>query len=89
MSLAEQLAAAGVDGYRGKQGPAPACAALYAQSTSEDDWTAVDNLRLQTSWKFAQVKVDEMLGVEQPIPLEKFRYHWRRRCSCWPEDLRS
>lgn len=88
MSLADQLAEAAKE-YRDPRGPAPACQALYLEHSTEEDWTAVEGLRQKSSWKFAQAKVDEMLKVEHPLPLEKFRYHWRRRCSCWPEDLRA
>lgn len=88
MSLAERLAEAARE-YRDLRGPAPACQAIYGEHANEENWQAVESLRTKSSWKFAQAKVDEMLGVDHPLPLEKFRYHWRRRCSCWPQDMRA
>ena len=89
MSLASQLAEVASEGFVNKKGPEPACRPLYGDNATEEDWRAVEELRLRTSWKFAQETVDQMLEIERPIRLEKFRYHWRRRCSCWPEDVRG
>jgi hypothetical protein len=27
--------------------------------------------------------VDERLGIEKPIKLDMFRYHWRGKCAHW------
>lgn len=71
-----------------RRGPANACFPLYGHGDLED-WEAIEARRSSgTEWRQVQHDVDQFLGIETPIPLEKFRYHWRRRCYCWPEDLR-
>lgn len=70
-----------------RPGPANACHPLYGDGDIED-WQAVEALRSGRTWREVQTHVDEIAGVDRPLPLEKFRRHWRRRCFCWPEDLR-
>lgn len=70
-----------------KRGPENACFPLYGTGDLED-WEAVEALRGDRTWREVQDHIDQLAGVEKRIPLEKFRYHWRRRCYCWPEDLR-
>lgn len=70
-----------------KRGPANACFPLYGYGDLED-WEQVETLHVSLTWREVQDHIDALLGVEKRIPLEKFRYHWRRRCFCWPEDLR-
>lgn len=70
-----------------KRGPANACFPLYGAGDHED-WQAVDALREGRTWREVQEHVDQLAGVTTPLPLEKFKYHWRRRCFCWPVDLR-
>ena len=88
MSLAAKLADIQPDtSGKPRRGPAPACERLYGPGNLED-WEAVENLRLAHTWAIAQKVVDKAAGVDKPIPGDKFRYHWRRKCSCWPEDVR-
>ncbi|WP_163168092.1 hypothetical protein [Arthrobacter sp. Alg241-R88] len=78
------------DTVRTRRGPANACYPLYGEGDLAD-WEAVENLRIgppKLEWRDVQAHIDGLLDVAQPLPLEKFRYHWRRRCYCWPEDLR-
>ena len=70
-----------------KRGPANACFPLYGAGDMED-WEVVEALREGRTWRQVQDHVDKIAGVSQRLPLEKFRYHWRRFCYCWPEDLR-
>ena len=71
-----------------RRGPANQCFALYGAGDLED-WEAVEGLRKQGhDWRQVQTHIDDLASVEKSLPLEKFRYHWRRRCFCWPEDLR-
>lgn len=76
-----------------RRGPANACFPLYGAGDLED-WNAVEAIRVgdddhkPLTWRQVQEHVDSLAGVARPLPLEKFRYHWRRRCFCWPEDLR-
>lgn len=87
MSLADKLAAVPADGERPQRGPQGECARIYGPGTL-DDWQAVEDRRLRTTWAIAQQHVDQALDVTDPIPNDKFRYHWRRKCYCWPRDLR-
>lgn len=86
--LAEQLAAAPATGVRLRRGPTNVCGPIYAPDI--EDAEAIDEFRNRPgeSWATAQNRFDKLLGVEKPIPNDKFRYHWRRRCFCWPDDLR-
>jgi hypothetical protein len=70
-----------------RRGPANACFPLYGAGDLED-WEAVEALCADRTWREVQQHVDGLAEVTKPLPLEKFRYHWRRRCFCWPEDLR-
>ena len=70
-----------------KRGPANACFPLYGAGDLED-WNEVERLRIGRTWRQVQEHIDPIAGVEKPLPLEKFRYHWRRMCFCWPADLR-
>ena len=70
-----------------RRGPANACYPLYGPGDLED-WEAIESLRENHTWREVQEHVDKLAGIETSLPLEKFRYHWRRRCFCWPEDLR-
>jgi hypothetical protein len=70
-----------------RRGPIGACS-IYPPGDL-DDWNAVEALRAShLSWREVQTHIDDLLGVDRPIHLEKFRYHWRRRCACWPDHLR-
>ena len=72
------------------RGPKNACFPLYGEGDLED-WEAIEHLRIgppELEWRAVQAHIDNLAGITKPLPLEKFRYHWRRRCPCWPEDLR-
>ena len=87
MSIASQLAAANHDGTEPRKGPLGECH-VYGEGNLED-WEAVEAKRRQGwQWSDVQAAVDEIAGVTHPIPLTKFKYHWRRRCYCWPRELR-
>jgi hypothetical protein len=76
-----------------KRGPDNRCFPLYGAGDLED-WEALEEYRANTpgkpqrTWREVQAYIDGLAGIETPLPLEKFRYHWRRMCFCWPEDLR-
>lgn len=70
-----------------KRGPNNACFPLYGAGDLED-WQEVERLREGRTWRQVQDHIDFLAGVEQRLPLEKFKYHWRRFCYCWPIDLR-
>lgn len=70
-----------------RRGPENACFPLYGAGDL-DDWQAVESLRPGREWRQVQAHVDDLAGIEKSLPLEKFKYHWRRKCYCWPEDLR-
>jgi len=70
-----------------KRGPNNACFPLYGAGDLED-WEQVEARRVGRTWREVQEYIDGLVGVEKRLPLEKFRYHWRRMCYCWPEDLR-
>lgn len=68
-----------------RRGPANQCFPLYGDGKIED-WQAVEDLRSQGhDWRNVQWIVDGILNVDKPLILDKFRYHWRRKCFCWTE----
>lgn len=71
-----------------RRGPANQCYPLYGAGDLED-WDAIETLRKQGhDWRSVQALVDTQLGVDKPLVLDKFRYHWRRKCFCWVEGDR-
>lgn len=72
---------------RPQHGPRNVCGPVYGPGSLED-WRAVEDLRHRSSWTFAQQQVDAALGITDPLPPDKFRYHWLRHCSCWPREHR-
>lgn len=86
---AAALRAAPPTGERIKRGPNNLCGSVYKPDL--EDAEAIDEFRNRPkeSWATAQTRFDEILGVKVRIPNDKFRYHWRRRCFCWPDDLRQ
>lgn len=89
-SLARKLAATppSTPVQRVRPGPQPVCR-VYGTGDLED-WEAIQEFRNRPteSWRTTQRHWDGLLGITQPILNDKFRYHWKRRCSCWPDDLR-
>ena len=85
--LADKLANIIVTDQPTRRGPLSECEGVYGPGNLED-WEAVEALRLRTSWVIAQKYVDETLGITSSIRNDRFRYHWRRKCSCWPRDVR-
>ncbi len=86
--LASKIASTPVQATGVRRGPANVCHPVYGSGDMED-WQAIEDLRQTLTWREVQAHVDQVAGVTKPLPLEKFRYHWRRRCFCWPEDLRQ
>lgn len=71
-----------------RRGPANQCLPLYGEGDIED-WEAVEALKSQGhDWRSVQAIVDQAAGVTKPLHLDKFRYHWRRKCFCWPTEIR-
>jgi hypothetical protein len=86
--LATQLQAVTDIPSRAKRGPNNACFPRYGAGDL-DDWNEIERLRNEGfEWRDVQRTVDEKLGITEPIAPDKFRYHWRRKCYCWPQDLR-
>ena len=83
-SLADITAA---NAARTRKGPPGACQGRYPADL--DDWAEVERIRLATSWVEAQRVVDAQLGLSTPLHNDKFRYHWRRKCWCWTDELRN
>jgi hypothetical protein len=84
-ALAKKLPAT-VD-ERVRRGPSGVCD-VYGDGDL-DDWRAVERLRLNASWAAAHRTVDDTLGITAPIDVDKFRYHWRRRCWHWTQEQRN
>lgn len=76
-----------------RRGPVNQCYRLYGAGDLED-WEAIEVLRQGSlearplQWREVQREVDKGLGITRPLQIDKFRYHWKRKCYCWPEDLR-
>lgn len=89
-AVAKKLATAPPSGQRIRRGPTNLCEPIYEPDL--EDANAIDEFRKRPgeSWPTAQAMYDDLLGVEKSkrIINDKFRYHWRRRCFCWPDDLR-
>ncbi|MCD4535655.1 hypothetical protein LRP67_16300 [Nocardioides sp. cx-169] len=86
-ALAQKIATTPLPSERVRRGPANACFPLYGAGDLED-LGEIERLRESLTWREVQSHIDGLLDIAKPLPLEKFRYHWRRRCFCWPEDLR-
>jgi hypothetical protein len=88
-ALATKLANVAPEAVTGtRKGPEGACHGKYPADL--DDWTEVHRLRAHPStWRDAQRIVDDALGITDPIANDKFRYHWNRKCWCWPAELRQ
>ena len=87
-ALAKKIAELPLSITTPRRGPANTCFPIYGHGDLED-WEQIETLRANGyEWRSVQSHVDNILGVERPLALAKFRYHWRRRCFCWPEDLR-
>lgn len=87
-AAAQKLAAAAPTGARIKRGPDNQCAPVYEADLEDAEAIQEFRKRPGESWATAQTRWDEILGVSNRIPNDKFRYHWRRRCFCWPDDQR-
>lgn len=86
--LAQQIAELPPPSSLPRRGPANACFPLYGDGDLED-WEQIEALRANGyEWRQVQSQVDGLLKIERPLDLERFKYHWRRRCFCWPVDLR-
>jgi len=87
-AIAKKLTEARPDPVRHKPGPANKCHRIY--KPDPEDAQAIHEFRTRDgqSWATAQRMYDELAGVTVQIPNDKFRYHWKRRCFCWPDDLR-
>lgn len=87
-AAAKKLAEAPSVPVRIKRGPNNQCLGVYDPDL--EDALAIDEFRHRPgqSWATAQTRFDELLHVTRKIPNDKFRYHWRRKCFCWPEELR-
>lgn len=87
-SLATKLESAPPPPGLPPHGPRNLCFPLYGAGDLED-FAAVEALRETRTWAQVQAAVDAAAGVEKPLPPDKFRYHWRRKCYCWPAELRG
>lgn len=89
-AVAKKLAAAPPSVDRVRRGPTNVCGPIYEPDI--EDAEAINDFRQKPteSWATAQAMYDNLLGVDKGkrITNDKFRYHWRRRCFCWPDDLR-
>lgn len=86
--LAEKLATVAEAAKPVKRGPDNKCFPIYGAGDLED-WEAIARLRSQGhTWRDTQRIVDSELGITTPLVNDKFRYHWGRKCFCWPEELR-
>lgn len=81
-SLAEKLAKAEIP--KSVKTPKTPCWPVYG-SCDEEDYAAVVRLKedVKVEWKQIQQTVDDALGVDEPLELNKFIRHWRKQCSCW------
>lgn len=88
-AAAKKLAAAPPSSERVRRGPANQCEGVYEPDA--EDAEAIDEFRKRPneSWATAQTRFDQVKGVTKRIKNDKFRYHWRRKCFCWPDDLRQ
>lgn len=63
--------------------PKTPCFPLYGYGDLED-LEAVTRLHESgVQWNQIQEMVDKSLGIEDPLPENKFIRHWRSKCSCW------
>jgi hypothetical protein len=87
--IAKKLATAPPTKARIRRGPSNICGPIYEPDL--EDAQAIDEFRHRPgeSWATAQVMFDDLAGVTTHILNDKFRYHWKRRCWCWPDDLRQ
>ncbi len=86
--IAQELVSSDSSGNRVRRGPANVCSDIYEPDLEDAQAIQEFRHRPQESWSTAQAMFDQLAGVTRKIPNDKFRYHWRRRCWCWPDDLR-
>lgn len=86
--IASKLTTAPPSGQRVRRGPTNVCGGIYEPDLEDAQAIQEFRSRPNESWSTAQAMFDQLAGVAQKIPNDKFRYHWRRRCWCWPDDLR-
>ena len=87
-NLAKKLATAPPSGQRVRRGPGNQCAGIYSPDLEDAQAIAEFRSRPGESWRTAQNMFDELAAVTVTIANDKFRYHWARKCWCWPDDLR-
>lgn len=87
-AAAKKLAAAPPSTERVRRGPRNMCEGVYEPDLEDAEAIHEFRHRPGESWKTAQAKYDDLTNPVRQIPNDKFRYHWHRRCQCWPEDLR-
>lgn len=85
---ASMLAAATPSGERVRRGPANQCFGIYEPDLEDAEAINEFRQRADQSWATAQVHFDGLAAVTRKIANDKFRYHWNRKCWCWPDDLR-
>lgn len=82
-ALAEKLKQINASDLKSKPEPTGSCFPLYGYG-DHDDRKSLDRLREDgLSWGEAQNLVDSILGIENPIPLRRFKHHWSAGCGCW------
>jgi tRNA G26 N,N-dimethylase Trm1 len=85
---AKKLSSAQPSGSRIRRGPTNLCGPIYEPDLEDAEAIQEFRRRPGESWATAQAMFDKLAGVKVRIPNDKFRYHWRRKCFCWPDDLR-
>jgi hypothetical protein len=66
-----------------KKGPPPVCE-IYGPGDDELH-TVIERRKAeyQESWADIQRLVDHLLGIKTPIKIDRFRYHFTRKCDHW------
>lgn len=83
-TLAQQLV--NVQVKKPRKIPKAPCFPIYGYG-DEEDYKAVEGLRSDgVQWVQVQETIDKLVGVDAPLPNNKFIRHWSKKCSCWDEE---
>lgn len=65
-----------------RKGPAPKCD-IYGPGDHEVYEALHARRQRGETWSQVQAVLDDLLGIDQPVKNDLFRYHWNGKCTHW------